>query len=341
MNVQFSYKISKTSDLEKLINQQVEKLGRYLQVFRPESLSLKGTVEENSARQGIKVTLALRLPSAQAAAEETGSTAVAAVKAAFDDITDQVKKHKEVWRDRRRNATRQPEGTVPFEETSASVKPEQVSSSDIASYVNVNLPRLRRFIQRELRYREDQQQLLPDQIAVDDVVGETIANALSDQPEKPERVKLEAWVHRLARQAINHLASDGRDEGRIPLERSHGSQNVHATDDALLQFHQPDERLFEENVIPDSTSNNPEELVARREMIDQMETTLREAGRNEQEAFILYTVEGFTVEEIADISNQSVEEVRAAIHKAGEHLQRALPTKDPLTDKLLEYSKSA
>jgi hypothetical protein len=33
--------------------------------------------------------------------------------------------------------------------------------------------------------------------------------------------------------------------------------------------------------------------------------------------------------------------VRAAIHKAGDHLQRTLPMKDPLKDKLLEYSKSA
>ena len=33
MNVHISYKISKTPDLEKLINQQVEKLGRYLRYF--------------------------------------------------------------------------------------------------------------------------------------------------------------------------------------------------------------------------------------------------------------------------------------------------------------------
>ena len=53
MNVHISYKISKTSDLEKLINQQTEKLARYLQVFRPELVHLKGVIEENSARQGI------------------------------------------------------------------------------------------------------------------------------------------------------------------------------------------------------------------------------------------------------------------------------------------------
>ncbi len=114
-----------------------------------------------------------------------------------------------------------------------------------------------------------------------------------------------------------------------------------ARDEAMLQFHQPDEKLFEENVIADTSANNPEELAARRELISQVETTLRDAGRDEREAFIFYTIEGFTLDEIGDITNHTVEEVRAAIRKAREHLQRALPMKDPLKDRLVEYSKSA
>ncbi len=148
---------------------------------------------------------------------------------------------------------------------------------------------------------------------VEDVVNEAIANALSDGYEKPERMKLEPWIHRLAAQAIDHLSSNGHDEGNIPLERSHGEQNVRGTDEALLQFHQPDEKLYEESVIADPAANNPEELAARRELIGLVETTLRDAGRNEREAFIFYTIEGFTLDEIADITNHTVEEVRAAI----------------------------
>ncbi len=346
MNVHISYKVSKTSDLEKLINQQAEKLGRYLQVFRPELVHLKGIVEENSARQGTVVSLNLRLPSGQMASQESSPTAIAAIKAAFDDITEQVKRHKELLRNqhkwpRRRGPGRATVGTVPFEQTMAAVKPDQISFSDIAGYVNINLPRLQRFIQRELQYREDQGQLSPGQIRMEEVVDETIADALCNQNDKPERFKLEAWVHRLAKQAIDTLAMDGSDQGQVPLERSHGQQNVQGSDEAVLQFHQPDENLVEENVIADPTANTPEELVARRELINLVETTLRGAGRDEQEAFILFTIEGFTLEEIAEIGNHTVEEVRAAIRRASDHLQRALPIKDPLKDKLLEYSKSA
>jgi RNA polymerase sigma factor (sigma-70 family) len=345
MNVHISYKVSKTPDLEKIINQQVEKLGRFLQVFRPDLVHLKGIVTENSARQGIGVSLNLRLPSGQMASEETGANASTAIRAAFDDITEQLKKHKQLLRNQHNWPRRRGPGravtTVPFEDTVAAVKPEQVSAEDISHYIDVNFPRLKRFIERELQYREDQGQLLPDQVGVDDVVGEAIAAALGEQFDKPERMKLEPWMHRLAREAISRLAADGGEEFHIPLERSHGQQNVHASDEAALQFHQPDERLSEENVIPDPTANNPEELAARRELINLVETTLREAGRDEREAFIFYTIEGFTLEEIADITSHTVEEVRAAIRRAREYLQRALPQKDPLKDRLVEYSRSA
>ncbi len=346
MNVHFSYKVSKTSDLEKLTNQQTEKLERYLQVFRPELVHLKGIIEESSVRQGILVSLNLRLPSGQMASQGTSATAITAVKAAFADIVEQLKKHKELLRNernwlRRRAPQRAEVATVPFEQTLAVIRPEQVSHSDISEYIDINFPRLRRYIERELLHREDEEQIARDRITVEDVISEAIANALGDQHEKPERMKLEPWIHRLAKQAIDHLANDGGSETQIPLERPRGEQNVRGTDEAMLQFHQPDEKMFEENVIPDPAANNPEELAARRELIGRVETTLRDAGRAEREAFIFYTIEGFTLDEIADITNHTVEEVRAAIRKAREHLQRALPMKDPLKDRLVEYSRSA
>jgi RNA polymerase sigma factor (sigma-70 family) len=346
MNVHFSYKISKTSDLEKLINQQVEKLGRYLRVFRPELVHLKGLIEDSSAREGVVVSLNLRLPSGQMAAQGSSSTATAAIKAAFDSLAEQVKKHKELLRNhhkfgRRRGPERVVVRTVPFADTLAAMKPERISADDISGYVNVNLPRLQRFIQREIDYRESQGQLEPGQVAVEDVVGEAIANALSEQHESPEPMKLEPWVHCLAKQAIDQLASENREDGHVPLEGPRGQQNERASDEDKLQFHQPDEQLSEENVIPDPTANNPEELAARDELMTLVETTLRDAGRDQAEAFILYTLEDFTLEEIADITNRGVEEVRMSIRKAREHLQRALPIKDPLKQKLVEYSRSA
>src|SRR5271167_486140 len=146
MNVHITYKIFKTPDLEKIINQQVDKLGRYLQVFRPELVHLKGVVEENPAREGVVVSLNLRLPSGQMAAQESSVTATSAIKAAFDAVTEQLKRHKELLRNqhkwlRRRGLERAVAGTVQFEQTMAAVRPGIISASDIAGYVDVNLQR--------------------------------------------------------------------------------------------------------------------------------------------------------------------------------------------------------
>ena len=169
MNVHFSYKISKTSDLEKEVKHQLEKLNKYLQVFRPELVHIKGIVEESSAREGFVVSLNLRLPSGQMAAQEKSPVAATAIKAAFDGLTEQLKRHKQVLRSkhkwvRHRDADRRASEIASFEKTVAVVRPEAVSSIDIASYIDVNLPRLERFVERQMVYRESLGELLPTRL---------------------------------------------------------------------------------------------------------------------------------------------------------------------------------
>src|SRR5207302_6757065 len=124
MNVHISYKVPKNPDLEKDINHQLEKLQKRLQVFRPELVHLKGVVEHNSAREGFIVSLNLRLPSGQMAVQQSAPVATAALKGAFDDLLQQLTKHKDHlrshhkfprWRGREEHSRREPE--VPFEQT--------------------------------------------------------------------------------------------------------------------------------------------------------------------------------------------------------------------------------
>ena len=345
MNVHFSYKVSKTSDLEKQVKHQLEKLGKYLQVFRPELVHIKGIVEESSGREGFIVSLNLRLPSGQMAAQEKSFVAATAIKAAFDALTEQLKRHKQVLRSkhkwvRHRDADRRAAETASFEKTVAVVHPEAVSSIDIASYIDVNLPRLERFVERQIVYRESLGELLPDQVAPEDVVAEAIANALGDEFEKPERIKLEPWLYRLATEAIDRVATSDGDVGGVSLERRHAMQNVLGSDEARLQFHQPDDRLLEEDTIADGHAENPELLAARGELIKLVQVALRDTRRPDREIFILHAVEGFSPEEIAAITNHTLEEVRAAIRKARQHLQRALPIKDLFKDRVMAYSQT-
>src|SRR5207302_9565929 len=120
-----------------------------IQVLLPGLLQLKETIEQNSQRKGIIVAFSLRLPSGKMAVQVSASTAPAAIKAAVDDLLQQITKHKDLlrsshkWRRRRAEKAR-PEPQVPFEQTIAAMQPQFVSSDDIRSYVNANLSRDRK-----------------------------------------------------------------------------------------------------------------------------------------------------------------------------------------------------
>ncbi len=212
MNVHVSYKVHKTPDIEKEISHQIEKIQKRLQVFRPELLHLKAILDQNSPREGTVVSLNLRLPSGQLTAQEKAPSATAAIKAAFDELIQQIGRHKELlrsshkWRRWRGGPQESPEPGVPFEQTLAAVMPPTISADDIGSYVNANLGRLERFVDRELHFRRADEEIPEDGLSTPEVVDEVIARALGDH-DRPEKLALEPWLYHLALQAMNEMTA--------------------------------------------------------------------------------------------------------------------------------------
>jgi len=331
MNVHISYRNHKTPDIEKEINHLIEKLSKRLQVFRPELVHLKGVIEQSSPREGTTVSLNLRLPSGQMAVQKSATSASAAVKAATDDLVQQIGKHKDLLRSshrwaRRRVADFRSKSGVPFEETVAAVQVPTASSDDVRSYVNANLSRLERFVERELYFRETAEEIPSDTISKEEVIDEAIARALGDGLDKPERLALEPWLYRLAMRSIDDLAvSSPESQSPVHLEDSARRQNVRASDEAELQFHQPDETLTGENVIADRRTATPEDIASSDEMIALVQYALNGASRPDRESFILHAVEGFSVAEIAAITDRNPDDVQSSIANARKRLRRTTP----------------
>ena len=348
MNVHISYKGSKTPDLDKEFNQHIEKMKKRLQFFRPELVHLHAIVEENSAREGPSVALNLRLPSGQMAAKANGSTPTAAIKASFEQLVEQLTKHKDMlrnahkWPRRRRDGTTRPPPQVPFEETLAAVQPSTISGEDVRSFINAKFTLLFRFVERELRYRENLGLIGRNQVSADEVVDEAVANALDNGEDKPELVSLEPWLYRLARRAIDQVAGrNGEQVQQVPLDHAYRQTDVHDADELQMQFHQPDETLTEENVIADRRTATPEDIASSDELIKLVQFALGAANHADREAFILHAIEGFSVDEIAVITDHKPEAVRSSIATAREHLRKSLVVPDEFKDKLLQHSKIA
>ena len=335
MNVHISYRLHKTPAVEKDIHHQIEKLRKRLQVFRPELIHLKGMVEEISAREGISVSLNLRLPSGQMAVQTKAPTAAAAVKTAFEDLLQQLNKHKELlrsthkWTRRQKDSSARKNVSVPFEDTLAVVYPVMVSAEDVRTYVNVNLARLQRFVEREIYFRETADQIVQDSISMEEVIDETIAAALggdAEKPgrEKPERLALEPWLYRLALDALDQLSRpDGTKGGAVRLEESARKPNVRASDEPELQFYQPDEALTEETIIADDRVATPEQIVGSDEMMRLIASALRDVAHDHREAFILHAIEGFGVDEISAITGSPPDRVLSSISAARDYLRKS------------------
>ena len=57
--------------------------------------------------------------------------------------------------------------------------------------------------------------------------------------------------------------------------------------------------------------------------------------------YILFTLEGFTIEEIARLSDRPHDDIRQSIHHARERIQKTLPEQNDLRQSLLQRSRVA
>jgi RNA polymerase sigma factor (sigma-70 family) len=345
MNVHVSYKAAKAPEADREFNHHTEKLQRRLQVFRPELVHLHAIVAPAPVPNGTSVSLNLSLPSGQMAVEENGPTAVAAMKGAFQELLKQITKHKELLRSDNfrgaRKLKRNSNGDAQkFDESVAAVHAPRASGEDIHSYVNANLPRLERFVERELRYREITGQIRQGLITREEVVDEVIARALGEEEEKPELLSLERWLYRLAIQGIQRLATQNDDAlPSVRLEQSTRQQNVRASDEPVLQYHQPDETMNGEATIADTRIATPEQIAYTDEMVRMVEDALLKAPKEDREAFVLFAVEGFSVPEIAAVTDSKPQQVQKSIASAREFLIQNLQCPNPFAKKIIQHSK--
>jgi RNA polymerase sigma factor (sigma-70 family) len=348
MNVHVSYKVAKSPEIESQIEHYIAKLRKRLRTYQPELVHLHAALNENAPRQGFSVSLNLRLPSGQLAAQENGPNPEASIKSAFEDLLEQVSKHKDhlrsqyKWPRRRRVGRTRPQPQVPFEQTVAAVPLQTATGQDITSWINANLRRLERFVARELRFRFNSGELPEGTITREEVIDEVVATALSEENHMPERLSLEPWLFRLARRTIDSVARRNREDVEtLSLDASMRQPNVHGTDDEQLQYHQPGETMTRESMTRDPRLATPEDIAASDEMINMVELALLGASREERDSFILFAIEGFTIDEIAAISDLKPDAVRDAIKRARERLRRTVTSPNQFKDELLQHSKTA
>ena len=216
-----------------------------------------------------------------------------------------------------------------------------VAAAKLETWLSANLRGLEKFVDREIQFQVEAEQVRDGQITREEVIDEVILSALSQEDGKAQLLSLESWFHRFALQAIRRLITANADTASISLDGPAGTQNVTGSDENVLQYHQPDDSLPEESVIRDVTVRTPEEIMVGDEMVAQLEAALHGVGKQEREAFVLFTLEGFTVEEIARLTGLAPDQVRESVHQARKHIQQKLPPQSQLIGSLMGHSRVA
>ena len=200
MHVQFSFHhVSRDSKIDKAVQSQVRKLERLLTRFSPDLIRLHGVVEFTAAHQGPVCSLNLWLPTSQLHFRHEGDTVLTAIQDCFNHLIEQVKKHKQFlrregeWKRRR----------YKFKQEALELQAAEVRVKDrqaLREYLDLVLPQLEKFVERELRYRRMGGMLAVGEMQREEVVDEVVARALEEAERKP--ADSVSPFHRLVSEAI-------------------------------------------------------------------------------------------------------------------------------------------
>lgn len=113
--------VERSPQLDKAIESGTKKIEGLLVRYSPDLVHFHGLIEFTAAHQGPACSLNLRLPTGQLHARQEGKTALAALKACFRNLIEQIKKHKESLRG---------EGTWRRQRTKAASQAQQPANAD-------------------------------------------------------------------------------------------------------------------------------------------------------------------------------------------------------------------
>lgn len=319
MNVHFTIQVPKSPELEQLLQRSTAKIERLLIFFQPELVQINGRLVRRSAREGVVCSLNLRLPSGQMAAEQAAGTAQTALRAACEDLVEQLKKHKqrlrgEQSRRRRRHLSARTVGeALPLPMPRRPFADGEAHRQQLGIYIGTHLTELRAFVARQLEVREVLGEIRPSQLDVEEVLDEMIALAL-DESSDPASLERERWFHLLVIRAIHNLQTEVGDAADEALERPLNAAEWREWQ--RRQVRGPSEELDLQGASRDLSAPNPEEVTYGHEMLRLLEGALRRLPEQQREDILLFALEGFTVAELAHLTRRPDDVVRRSLEEA-------------------------
>jgi len=355
MNVHLTVQVPRTPELNQNIDRFQRKLDGLLFAFQPELVQLQGRLVRHTSREGVMCRLNLHLPTGQLSSEVAAVTAQAAFRAASGELTRQLNKHKQRLRETRprlhlaaaatRGRWRAQSATsrVAAAEFTPGRWRAQSAASRIAAlngYFGAHEQHLLAFVRRQIELRERLGELPAGWLDPYEVLNEVVVAALGARP-GAQSANRGRWFLLLAAAAMRRLAKAYGDQ-------PHG-QPMHSLDQAVPDFQRAaaeavagddDEATRLQDVVA-SDHADPEETAAASETMERLAAALAGLPRQPRHDLVLYLLEGFRPQELAQLTKRSEADVLESLERAEAALRAQPELPQLLADRLHPLRPSA
>jgi RNA polymerase sigma factor (sigma-70 family) len=208
--------------------------------------------------------------------------------------------------------------------------PGELSREEFFALVGQHLTTLYRFVHDEIAAYEGAGELMPNELAMEDVVDDVVIRAYREHVRHPRRRPSESRLLRLAKERLEaevrrlkaerrrsiQLEEDIPESPRLEQDTMLGEQ--------ILYFHQPDEDLKREDIIPDLRVPPPDQASEREELQRCVDEALDDLPEEWRRALELRFLDRVTLQTLAETLGKPVPEAERIVEHARAFLRQRL-----------------
>jgi RNA polymerase sigma factor (sigma-70 family) len=198
------------------------------------------------------------------------------------------------------------------------------------SLVTPHLRRLNHFVRHLISYAEAMGDLLPGELAPEDVVDGALVRAYRDFAKGHSIPDVKSWLVRFALDQLEAevLQLKAEHAGTVSLgekiPETPSTQEVSTLGDEILDFYQPDESLKLEDLVPDMDTVTPEREIENEELRRSVTKALNEMPKQWRQTLLQHDLQNRSRTDIAKEIGKPESEVDRIVQTAREYLRQRL-----------------
>lgn len=188
--------------------------------------------------------------------------------------------------------------------------------------VEPHVDELLRAAHRELTHYQRLNELRPQDLTVEELVGETLLTAWRQRHRKPQWLSLRAWLLGLMHRALQRYLQQERRFRQLwalSLDAPVPPEPIYDDEESFWEWYQPDDLERWEDVIPDPSSLSEERLIVEQMSPEAM--ALLEPL--ERQVLLLHDVYQLSIQEVAVVVQRSIGETTEILQRARQRVQAA------------------